>query len=199
MASGGDVTARLCDLAIRQATTVLTSETTVTSAALSPDGGTLAVPGADGTMTLWAFATGQFTTLTGCEGQLEAMAFSPDGRTLASSEWQPPDLIHGSTEQGGAATLRLWDLATGQTTAILTPRGGYVVFVTFSPDGRTLATASLDRTVRLWDPATGQPTATLFGHTELVTSAAFSTDGRTLATGSRDGTVRLWTPGESPR
>jgi WD40 repeat protein len=284
VASGGDVTARLWDLATRQATTVLTSETGVTSAALSPDGGTLAVACADGTVTLWAIAIGQVTALTGCGGQLEAVAFSPDGHTLASSEWQPPDLIHGGTEKSGATTVRLWDLATGQpaalpsrqrcyagkalafhpgghilacspgmdgtlqlldlatgqaatlaghtlgvetaafspdgrtlatgscdatirlwdlatrqTTTILTPRGGYVVCVMFSPDGRTLATASLDRTVRLWDPATGQPTATLFGHAEFVTSAAFSTDSRTLATGSRDGTVRLWIPGDPPR
>jgi WD40 repeat protein len=69
--------------------------------------------------------------------------------------------------------------------------------VTFSPDGRTLASTSTDRTVRLWDVATGQPAATLFGHTEFVRSAAFSPDGHTLATASMDGTVRLWTL-ESP-
>ena len=55
VASGGDVTARLWDLATRQATTVLTSEAEVISAALGPDAGTLAVAGADGTMTLWAY------------------------------------------------------------------------------------------------------------------------------------------------
>jgi WD40 repeat protein len=193
VASSGDVTTRLWDVATRQATTVLTSEAEVTSAALSPDGGTLAVAGADGTVTLRAIATGQITTLTGCGGQLEAVTFSPDGRTLASSEWQPPDLIHGSTQEGGATTVRLWDLATGQPATLPSrPRCYAGKALAFHPGGRILACSpGMDGTLQLLDLATGQAT-TLAGHALGIETAAFSPDGRTLATGSCDATIRLW-------
>ncbi|MGW1073061.1 nSTAND1 domain-containing NTPase [Streptomyces sp. NPDC002537] len=67
-----------------------------------------------------------------------------------------------------------------------------VASVAFSPDGRTLATASHDRTVQLWDTAGGERRRTLTGHTDTVTSVAFSPDGKILATGSGDRTVRFW-------
>ncbi|MFD7978938.1 AAA family ATPase [Streptomyces sp. NPDC059071] len=73
---------------------------------------------------------------------------------------------------------------------------GAVYLTSFSPDGRTLATASYDRTVRLWDvtdPTRPEPLGRpLTGHTSWVSTAVFSPDGRTLASASDDGTIRLW-------
>ncbi|MBV8540314.1 MAG: helix-turn-helix domain-containing protein [Pseudonocardiales bacterium] len=76
---------------------------------------------------------------------------------------------------------------TGHTSAVYAAE--------FSPDGRILATGSIDRSVRLWDITDRHRPhviVTLTGHTDGVTSAVFSPDGHTLATASADHTARLW-------
>ena len=60
------------------------------------------------------------------------------------------------------------------------------------PDGKTLASASWDKTIHLWDVETGERRKTFIGHTDWVWSVAFSPDGETLVSGSRDGTLLLW-------
>jgi len=69
---------------------------------------------------------------------------------------------------------------------------GTVNHVAYSPDGKRLVTASLDRTVRVWDAVTGAQLAVLYGHQAEVNSAAYSPDGRRIVSASYDRTVRIW-------
>ena len=181
-----DKTVQLWDLtdraAPRRLDRPLTGHTsTVTSAALSPDGHILATASEDKTVLVWDLTDRAAThpqPLTGSTSREASMAFSPDGRTLVAG--------------GLDGTILLWDLTdtngvgppAGQP---LTGHSGGVFSVAFSPDGHTLATGSEDKTVLLWDLTDrgaprriGRPlTDSGFGG-----AAALSPDGRILATGS---------------
>jgi hypothetical protein len=70
-----------------------------------------------------------------------------------------------------------------------------VYSVSYAPDGKTLASASRDRTVKLWDVGTGKVLRTLEGHQSEINSVSYAPDGKTLASASGDGTVKLWDVG----
>ena len=68
----------------------------------------------------------------------------------------------------------------------------YVNSAVYSPDGRSIVTASLDNTARIWDAVTGKLLHSLEGHTDDVNSAVYSPDGRSIVTASWDNTARIW-------
>jgi WD40 repeat protein len=64
--------------------------------------------------------------------------------------------------------------------------------MSWSPDGKRLATASADGTAKIWDAAGDRGLVTFKGDTDQIDSVSWSPDGERLAIGSEDGTVKVW-------
>jgi WD40 repeat protein len=105
------------------------------------------------------------------------LAFSPDSRTLAYNE-------------NNSGAILLWDIVSRSVTNRLTGHQSYVTALTFSPDGKSLASGSQDRTARLWNLADRRE-LWFTNHTSGVGSLAFSPDGRTLAMSGAGQVIRL--------
>ena len=131
---------------------------------------------------------------------------NPSGNPPRNLPGRAPGRTPGRRAVLSAMALGVVAAATGSTlyvraraqqphVSVLAGHRDEVLSVSWSLDGKRLASSSADETVRLWDVAArrqlGDP---LSGHTGWVWSVAWSPDGQTLATAGGDGdlTARLW-------
>lgn len=85
----------------------------------------------------------------------------------------------------------LWNLCRGDETFTFTNHNHITTCAVFSPDSRTLVTASLDKTINVYDVASKKRLATFAGSSFARHSVAFSLDGRSLVA-ANDGALTVW-------
>ena len=100
------------------------------------------------------------------------IGFSPDGNSVVLAT-------------GGQPAPRVWDTATSRELFSLEGHDAPVVAVDFSPNGKLIATGSVDHTARLWDAATGKSVGVFRGHSCGISTVLFSPDSqRVLSLGN---------------
>lgn len=166
----------------------------VDSVAFSPDGKIIAAGcSCDGDpvtglnqafeIKLWAVDTGtELGTFRVNTGWSPRLAFSPAGGILAFT---------------AGHVVYLFDVNSGTEVRRLELKGSESISrnfycLSFSPDGKMLATGTGDKQLILWDVKTGTSLRTLLGHDGAVDSVCISPDARVVASASRDKSVKVW-------
>ncbi len=168
--------------------------------AFSPDGRTLASSRLDG-VRIWDGENGSnMRVITPSFGaSVRSIAFSPDSRWIVvGSSFQKefaefPDSIKKQLGiEETVPTIKVYELQTGNLVRVIKAHEDSINALAFSPDGKIIASGSVDKNIKLWDTETGTELRTLTGHVNKITSLAFRLDGKVLASGSDDKTIKVW-------
>ena len=144
--------------------------------------------------TLWP----ELYKLYGHGNEVYSLAAHPSGRLLASS---------CRAQSASTAGVMLWDTRTWQSCSTLEAHSLTVTQLSFSPNGKFLASVSRDRGLALFASSTSSSTSSDLGfslcvhvmkaHARIVWGVAWSPDSQLIGSTSRDGTIKFWTVDDS--
>ena len=153
---------------------------TVLTACFSSDGKYILTGGGDKTVKLWNTFTGECLKSFFVDHQVNRICFTNDNSGF---------LIACNSERG----VELWDLKSldiKQKSFI--GHKNEVNSICLSPNGKYMASCSVDKTIKLWDYISGKELYTFSGHSNGVFNVKFFSDSRYILSASNDNSIKIW-------
>ena len=167
----------------------------VFSVSFSPDGRRIISGSDDQTARVWDADTGKLLRiLKGHGSRIGSVAYSPDGQRIVTGGGGVRVSPNGEDVDftvGDDNAAKLWDATESGEMYTLKANSAPVVSVDFSPNGKLIASGSMDGAVRIWDLGSRRE---LWVRTNnaMVRSVAFFPNGRQMVTGGWDQTATVW-------
>jgi len=147
-----------------------------TAVQFSGDGRLLAVAYEKGAIKVFDADSGKIHHELTLSAPMWVLAFSPDNRRLAGA---------------GPLDTHIWDLVTQKKLATISPPFGGSSWLSFSPDGRWVATADRDTFVRVYDANSGSLRSSAKDFILEPMAVAFLPDGKSVLAGGVDKTISI--------
>jgi WD40 repeat protein len=177
VSAGDDKTIKIWDVADGREVKTLTNESPISHLSLSADAAKIATAGADKNVKIWTSADGKATVIA-MPALVRSLALTPNAKRFAVA------LADGSSNE-----IRIHDVALGKDVQIFADHTEPVKALQFLADGRTLVSASADKTARLFDVGV---VSTLAAHPTGSTFAQYHANGTQVVTAGADKTIKLW-------
>jgi WD40 repeat protein len=156
-----------------------------TSVDFNPEGSLVALASLDNVVRMYDARSGGLQREFRAASTVDFVRFSPDGKQLL-------------TISGGTG-IEIFDILTGQRVTEFIGHHKAITGGAFSPDGRHIATCSVDGTWALWEKNSGKQILRMAGHgfndkgePNWIKSIEFSVDGKRIVTAGLDNTARIW-------